>query len=148
MFLFKLLILLFLLMVELMRKQQVPAHDDVDVCGVVDQVDLVPDAIAVLLDGLDDLLDDGGLLDDASGGEGVVGGDGGSDHGGGGGNGSDGGGSSVGGGGGVGSGGGEAVAGEAEAGVAGGGGEHDASLSEGEDSGEKSELEHVEWRTV
>ena len=42
----------------------------------------------MLLDGLDDLLDDGGLLDDAGGGEGVVGGDGGSDHGGGGGNGS------------------------------------------------------------
>ena len=53
----------------------------------------------------------------------------------------DSGGSSVGGGGGVGSGGGEAVAGEAEAGVAGGGGEHDASLSEGEDSGEKSLVE-------
>ena len=77
MFLFKLLILLFLLMVELMRKQQVPAHDDVDVCGVVDQVDLVPDAVAVLLDGLDDLLDDGGLLDDAGGGQGVALGNGG-----------------------------------------------------------------------
>ena len=68
-------------MVKLMRKQQVPAHDDVDV-GVVDQVDLVPDAVAVLLDGLDDLLDDGGLLDDAGGGEGVGGGvhDGGGGH--------------------------------------------------------------------
>ena len=77
MFLFKLLIfLLFLLMVELMRKQQVPAHDDVGV-GVVDQVDLVPDAVAVLLDGLDDLLDDGGLLDDAGGGQGVALGNGG-----------------------------------------------------------------------
>ena len=51
----------------------------------------------------------------------------------------DGGGSSVGSGG-VGGGGGEAVAGEAEAGVA-GGGEHNASLSEGEDSGEKSLVE-------
>ena len=49
----------------------------------VDQVvDLVPDAVAVLLDGLDDLLDDGGLLDDAGGGEGVGGGvhDGGGGH--------------------------------------------------------------------
>ena len=51
---------------------------------------LVPDAVAVLLDGLDDVLDDGGLLDDLDGGEGVVGGgDGGGGHGhGGGGNGS------------------------------------------------------------
>ena len=64
-------------MVELMRKQQVPAHDDVGVGGVVDQVDLVPDAVAVLLDGLDDLLDDGGLLDDAGGGQGVALGNGG-----------------------------------------------------------------------
>ena len=52
----------------------------------------------------------------------------------------DGGGSSVGGGGGVGGGGSEAVAVEAKAGVA-GGGEHNASLSEGEDSGEKSLVE-------
>ena len=44
----------------------------------------------MLLDGLDDVLDDGGLLDDLDGGEGVVGGgDGGGGHGhGGGGNGS------------------------------------------------------------
>ena len=74
-----------------MLAQVVPAHVDVlhvdvvvvDVVVVVvdvaDQVvgGLVPDAVAVLLDGLDDLLDDGGLLDDAGGGQGVVGGDGG-----------------------------------------------------------------------
>merc|ERR1719192_1938963 len=104
-------------MVELMRKQQVPAHDDVDVVGVVDQVDLVPDAVAVLLDGLDDLLDDGGLLDDAGGGQGVALGNGGNN-----------GGSGV-------SNGGGGEAGVADAGVA---RSQDATLGEGEDSGEKS----------
>ena len=61
-----------------------PAHVVVvlvDVLDGVDQVDLVPDGVAVLLDGLGDGLDDGGLVLDLDGGEGVLGGDGGGGHG-------------------------------------------------------------------